>query len=150
MTPSSSRSKSKHVSDSPSSRVLPPGAVLPPLVATDAGKGAPTRPAGRKGGRTHTRRSSRHSGRFAVLNGFVDGIMGTLPRAAALVWVCLWLDTKPDGLARTAVTDLARRVGGDRRTGLRALRLLADRGLLDTVRRGGLGRGVSAYRVKVG
>jgi len=85
-----------------------------------------------------------------VLNGFVDGIMGTLPRAAALVWVCLWRDTKPDGLARTAVTDLAHRVGGDRRTVLRALRLLADRGLLDVVRRGGLGRGVSAYRAKVG
>lgn len=130
--------------------VLPPGAVLPPLVTPDAGKGVPTRPAGRKGGSTHTRRSRRHSGRFAVLNGFVDGIMGTLPRAAALVWVCLWRDTKPDGLARTAVTDLARRVGGDRRTVLRALRLLADRGLLDVVRRGGLGRGVSAYRAKVG
>jgi len=85
-----------------------------------------------------------------VLNGFVDGVMGTLPRAAALVWVCLWRDTKPDGLARTAVTDLARRIGGDRRTVLRALRLLADRRLLDTVRRGGLGRGVSTYRVKVG
>ena len=132
------------------SRVLPPGAVLPPLVTGDAGKGAPTRPAGRKGGRTHARRSRRHSGRFAVLNGFVDGIMGTLPRAAALVWVCLWRDTKPDGLARTAVTDLARRIGSDRRSVLRALRLLDDRGLLEVARRGGLGRGVSAYRVKVG
>jgi DNA-binding transcriptional ArsR family regulator len=119
--------------------VLPPGAVLPPLVT-----------AGRKPGRTHARRRQRHYGRFAVLNGFVDGVMGTLPRAAALVWVCLWRDTKPDGLARTAVTDLARRVGGDRRTVLRALRLLADRGLLEVVRRGGLGRGVSTYRVKVG
>jgi len=150
VTPSSSRANREQIHDMPSSRVLPPGAVLPPLVTPDAGKGAPTRPAGRKGGRTHARRPRRHSGRFAVLNGFVDGIMGTLPRAAALVWVCLWRDTKPDGLARTAVTDLARRVGGDRRTVLRALRLLADRGLLDVVRRGGLGRGVSAYRAKVG
>lgn len=132
------------------SKVLPPGAVLQPLVTPDAGKGAPTRPASRKGGRTHARRSRRRSGRFAVLNGFVDGVMGTLPRAAALVWVCLWRDTKPDGLARTAVTDMARRVGGDRRTVLRALRLLGKRGLLDVVRRGGLGRGPSTYRVKVG
>jgi len=132
------------------SKVLPPGAVLPPLVTSDAGTGAPTRPAGRKGGRTHARRSRGHSGRFAVLNGFVDGVMGTLPRAAALVWVCLWRDTKPNGLARTAVDDLARRVGGDRRTVLRALRLLDERRLLDVVRRGGLGRGVSAYRVRVG
>lgn len=131
------------------SRVLPPGAVLPPLVTPDAGMGAPTHPAGRKGGRTHARRSRTQSGRFAVLNGFVDGVMSTLPRAAALTWVCLWRDTKPDGLARTAVTDLARRIGGDRRTVLRALRLLGDRGLLDVVRRGGLGRGVSVYRVKV-
>lgn len=132
------------------SKVLPPGAVLPPLVTADAGKGAPTRSAARKGGRTHARRSRKHSGRFAVLNGFVDGVMGTLPRAAALTWVCLWRDTKPDGLARTAVTDLARRIGGDRRSVLRALRLLDDRGLLEVARRGGLGRGVSAYRVKVG
>jgi len=132
------------------SRVLPPGAVLPPLVTPDADKSALTRLASRKGGRTHARRSRKHSGRFAVLNGFVDGIMGTLPRAAALTWVCLYRDTKPDGLARTAVTDLARRVGGDRRTVLRALRLLVERGLLEVVRRGGLGRGVSAYRVKVG
>jgi len=131
------------------SKVLPPGAVLVPLVTGDTGKGASTRPAGGKGGRTHARRSRKHSGRFAVLNGFVDGIMGTLPRAAALVWVCLWRDTKPDGLARTAVTDLARRVGGDRRTVLRALRLLVERGLLEVVRRGGLGRGVSTYRVTV-
>jgi hypothetical protein len=83
-----------------------------------------------------------------VLNGFVDGVMGTLPRAAALTWVCLWRDTKPDGLARTAVTDLAGRVGCDRSTIIRALRLLVTRGRLEVVRRGGLGRGVSVYRVK--
>ena len=130
--------------------MLPPGAVLPPLVTPAAGSGALTRPAGGRGGRTHARRSRKHSGRFAVLNGFVDGVMGTLPRAAALTWVCLWRDTKPDGVARTAVTDLARRIGGTRRSVLRALRLLDDRGLLEVVRRGGLGRGVSAYRVKVG
>jgi DNA-binding transcriptional ArsR family regulator len=131
------------------SKVLPPGTVLTPLVTPDAGEGSPSRPAGRKGGRTPARRSRKQSGRFAVLNGFVDGVMGALPRAAALTWVCLWRDTKPDGLARTAVTDLARRIGSDPRTVKRALRLLVDRGLLDVVRRGGLGRGVSVYRVKV-
>jgi hypothetical protein len=130
------------------SKVLPPGAVLPPLATGDAGKDEETRPTGRKGGRTQARRRQRHYGRFASLNGFVDGTMSTLPRAAALVWVCLWRDTKPDGLARTAVADLARRVGGDRSTVIRALRLLIDQGLLDVVRRGGLGRGMSTYRVK--
>lgn len=130
------------------SKVLPPGAVLPPLVTPDTGKGVSTRPAGRKGGKTHARYSRKHSGRFTVLNGFVDGVMGTLPRAAALTWVCLWRDTKPDGLARTAVSDLARRIGGDRSTVIRSLRLLVERGRLEVVRRGGLGRGVSTYRVK--
>jgi hypothetical protein len=130
------------------SRVLPPGAVLPPLVTGDVVEGALMSPAGRKGGKTHGRRSGRQYGRYIVLNGFVDGVMGTLPRAAALVWVTLWRDTKPDGLARTAVTDLARRIGGDRSTVIRAVRLLVERGLLDVVRRGGLGRGVSTYRVK--
>ena len=130
------------------SNVLPPGAVLPPLVTPDTGKGAPTRPAGRKGGRTHARRRQRHYGRFALLNGFVDGVMGTLPRAPLAVWVTLWRDTRPDGLARTAVTDLARRAGVDRSSVIRALRLLVERGRLEVVRRGGLGRGVSVYRVK--
>lgn len=132
------------------SKVLPPGQVLSPLVTADTDKGALTRPTGGKGGRTHPRRSRRHSGRFAVLNGFVDGVMGTLPRAAALTWVTLYRDTKPDGLARTAVADLGRRVGCDRRNVIRALRLLVDLGLLEVVQRGGLGRGVSAYRVKLG
>jgi len=132
----------------PSPRVLPPGAVLPPLVPADGGEGVSTRPAGRTPGRTQARRRQRHYGRFAVLNRFVDADMSTLPRAAALVWVCLWRDTKPDGLARAAVTDLARRIGGDRSTVIRAVRLLVERGRLDVVRRGGLGRGVSVYRVK--
>lgn len=130
------------------SKVLPPGHVLPPLAAGVVANGATAQPGGRKGGRTPPRRRQRHYGRFAVLNGFVDASMGTLPRAAALAWICLWRDTKPDGLARTAVADLARRVGVDRSTVLRALPLLVERGLLEVVRRGGLGRGVSVYRVQ--
>ena len=129
--------------------IIPPGHTLPPMPSPPSA-GVAARPGPAKGVRGQRRGRQRHAGRFAMLNGFVDGIMGTLPRAAALVWVCLWRDTKPDGLARTAVTDLARRIGSDRRSVLRALRLLGDRGLLEVKRRGGLGRGVSAYRVKVG
>lgn len=83
-----------------------------------------------------------------MLNGFVDGVMHGLPRAAALTWLCLWRDTKPSGVARTAVSDLARRIGGNRSTAMRAIKLLIDRGLVEVVYRGGLGRGVSMYRVK--
>ena len=133
-----------------SSKALPPGTVLSPLVKPDTRKGEQTHPTAQKAGRTQARRRQRHYGRFAVLNGFVDGVMGTLPRAAALVWVTLYRDTKPDGLARTAVSDLARRVGVDRCTVIRATRLLADRGLLEVVWRGGLGRGGAASAVATG
>jgi hypothetical protein len=130
------------------SNALPAGTVLPPLETSDTGKGVPTRPARPRGGKTHARRSRQHPGRFAVVNGFVDGVMRGLPRSAALTWFCLWRDTKPCGVARTAVSDVARRIGGNRSTAMRAIKLLVDRGLVEVVYRGGLGRGVSMYRVK--
>ena len=83
-----------------------------------------------------------------MLNGFVDGVMGTLTRAAVCVWLTLYRDTKPDGLARTGVADLAKRAECDRSTVIRALRLLVEGGHLEIVRRGGIGRGPSTYRVK--
>jgi hypothetical protein len=129
-------------------RVLPPGTVLPPLVTGDAGKGASKRRPGGKGGKPHARRSRRRAGRFHVLNGFVDGVMGTLPRAAVCVWLALYRDTKPNGLARAGVADLAKRAECDRSTVIRAVRLLVEGGSLDVVRRGGIGRGPSVYRVK--
>ena len=127
--------------------VLPPGAVLPPMATADA-KVVDTRQASRKGGKRPARGPKQHSGRFALLNAFVDGVMGSLPRAAALVWLALFRDTKPDGLARTGTADLARRVGCDPSSVKRAVRLLVNGGHLEVVRRGGLGRGPSIYRVK--
>ena len=131
-------------------RALPAGAVLPPLVPAKPSKGASTRPATSKGRKRPAKGRQRHGGRFAVLNAFIDVHMGKLSRAPAMAWLVLYRDTKPDGLARTAITDLARRVECDRRSVLRALRVLIDAGLLEVVRRGGFGRGVSAYRVKAG
>lgn len=130
------------------SNALPPGETLPPLVRVDDAEGTAAR---RKAPVARTRppqASKQHSGRFATLNGFVDCKMGALPRAAALVWLALFRDTKPDGLARTGTTDLARRVGCDPSSVKRAVRLLVDGGHLEVVRRGGLGIGPSTYRVK--
>ena len=127
-------------------RVLPPGEVLPPAVTPDAGKRASTRPAGRKGKAKPAKRSRRHSGRWGVLNAFVDMTAGTLPRAALAVWLVLFRDTR-NGVARTGVASLAKRVGCDRRNVLRSLRLLVDRGLVDVVHRGGKWRGCSTYKV---
>jgi hypothetical protein len=125
---------------------LPPGHTLPPMVPTPP---TPPKPAkGRKAGRGQRRCRQRHPDRFAMLNGFVDGVMGTLPRAAVCVWLTLYRDTKADGLARTGVADLAKRADCDRSTVIRAVQLLVDRGRLEVVRRGGIGRGPSTYRVK--
>jgi DNA-binding transcriptional ArsR family regulator len=85
-------------------------------------------------------------GRFAVLNAFVDFALAELSRREIAVWLVLYRDTK-DGTARTSYDDLARRTGLNRRNVGRALRELEGRGLVKIVRRGGLGRGPSSYRV---
>jgi hypothetical protein len=85
--------------------------------------------------------------RFAMLNAFVDFTMQGLSRAEALVWLALFRDTKPDGIARTSQTDLARRAGANVGTVKRAMIGLRRRGLLTVVFRGSLRRGPSAYRV---
>src|SRR5262245_42004351 len=85
--------------------------------------------------------------RFAVLNAFVDFSLADLSRAEIAVWLVLYRDTR-DGTARTSYDDLARRAGLNRRNVGRAVRRLEGRGLLQIVRRGGLGRGASCYRVR--
>jgi len=87
------------------------------------------------------------AGRFGVLNAFADTTLATLDRASIAVWLLLWRDTKPNGLARTSQADLARRGGISERSVRRALDTLYRAGLLDVVRRGRLGCGPSTYRV---
>ncbi len=88
------------------------------------------------------------SGRFGVLNTFVDVTLRELDRTAGLVWLVLFRDTKPDGLARTAQADIARRIGLSARTVRSAVKRLEMCGLLTVVCRGGLNRGPSIYRVR--
>lgn len=85
--------------------------------------------------------------RFATLNEFVDRTMQSVSGAGLKVWLILYRDTKPDGLARTAQTDMARRAGIDERTVRRQLQKLVEAGLVEVVHRGGLSRGPSTYRV---
>ena len=86
-------------------------------------------------------------GRFKLLNTFVDFSARELRRNELLVWLILYRDAR-EGIATTGQTDLARRAGVSKRTVIRSLRRLADLGLLSVVRRGGLRRGPSAYRVR--
>lgn len=111
-------------------------AVLSPMAT--AGK-KPERPAGKK---------LKPAGeRFKTINTFCDFTLAGLDRADFAVWLLLWRDTKPDGLARTAQADLARRAGIAVRTAGRAVSSLHKAGLLSIVRRGGLSSGPSTYRV---
>lgn len=84
--------------------------------------------------------------RFAVLNAFVDFTAGTLARGELLVWLVLFRDAR-EGIARTSQADIARRAGMSDRTVRRTLKRLERCGLLQTVYRGGLHRGLSKYRV---
>jgi DNA-binding transcriptional ArsR family regulator len=99
-------------------------------------------------GTTAQRTTKRQSAlRFEILNAFVDQGMSQLIPHESVVWFVLFRDTKPDGLARTSVEDIARRAGVGRRTVLRALKRLEQLRMVKVVRRGGLNRGASSYRV---
>lgn len=87
------------------------------------------------------------AGRWTMFNAFIDGIAGTLTPAAALTWLVLFRDTKRNGLAQTGQTDIGRRIGCTPRGVRKALAELRRFGLLAVVRRGGIGRGPSVYRV---
>jgi hypothetical protein len=123
--------------------ILRVGEEPPPLDAPEerltreAAPGSASRPKGK--------RSSK--GMFLCINAFLDVTMADLDRAEMAVWLLLWRDTKPDGLARTSQTDLARRAGCHPRTVRRALTALQRTGLVSVVRQGGLNRGLSVYRV---
>ena len=97
--------------------------------------------------RQRSTRKRRAGVRFEVLNAFVDGGMADLSRGELAVWLILYRDTKPDGTARASLDDIARRAGIDRQTASRAVGGLARRKMLQVVRRGGLNRGPSTYRV---
>jgi hypothetical protein len=86
--------------------------------------------------------------RFTTINSFADFALSDLSRAEIAVWLLLWRDTKPDGLARTSQASLAGRAGIDARTVRRALAALQNRELVTVVRKGSIARGPSTYRVR--
>ena len=118
---------------SPEGRILPGCSVLP---AVDD---EPARQAKSKKKRDAT-------GRFGVLNTFVDRTLRELDGTAAIVWLILYRDTKDD-LACASQSDIATRAGFSPRTVRRALGRLKKLGLLTVVRRGGAGRLPSLYRL---
>src|SRR5262249_6577276 len=93
------------------------------------------------------KRKAATRGRFQGINAFIDFTMAGLTPAERSVWLILWRDTKPNGLAATSQADLARRAGVSERAVRFALNELRGKGLIAVVRRGSLRRGPSSYRV---
>ena len=85
--------------------------------------------------------------RFQEVNAFLDVTMAGLTMAQRSVWLLLWRDTKPNGLAETSQVDLARRAGISDRAVRKALTRLRALGLVNVVKRGSLRRGRSISRV---
>lgn len=146
---------------------LPPGAVIPPMLPSSGSKenpadleevtdAAPSDQPRHRFAQTNTatrssqrvrRTSSSSADRFQSINHFVDIAMRNLSDRAAKAWLVLWRDTKPNGVARTAISDLARRMGCSIATAKRAVAELRKLRLLEIDSRGGLGRGPSTYRL---
>ncbi len=82
--------------------------------------------------------------RFQVLNAFVDHGLADLSRSEIAVYMILFRDTKPTGLARTSRTELARRGGMTERQASRALNKLIDRGAVHVIRKA-TGRRAALY-----
>jgi len=120
--------------------ILPGASVLPPMTPKPTtAEQAESAPPGKASKR-------RHPDRFGVLNGFVDCSMAELSRAEIATWFVLFRDMR-NGTACTAATDIARRIGTTKRTALSAIDKLRKQGLVERVRKGGLNRGPSVYRV---
>jgi hypothetical protein len=128
-----------------SQRIIPVGGEPPPMdgraAADRGGRHRCHGDRGGPGGNQHPR------GRFQCVNAFIDVTMAGLSPAERAVWLILWRDTKPSGLAETSQASLASRAGVTDRAVRAALRRLKDRGLVTVVRRGDLRRGASLYRV---
>lgn len=71
--------------------------------------------------------------RFKVLNAFVDCTLCELSRAESAVWLILYRDTKPDGIATASQTNIGKRAGMSDRTVRRVIGSLRERGLLVVV-----------------
>lgn len=116
---------------------------------------APVGPSARNGSspRSASKAPSRSAGanpslnRFCDLNAFVDATMRGLSGTAVKIWLALFRDTKPNGLASSSDKSLAERCGVSTRRIRKVRHELVACGLIRIVRRGRLNRGVSVYQV---
>jgi hypothetical protein len=128
-------------------RIIPVGGELPPMELRPERSG---KPPPSKANESKGKPGKRQTGeRFQCINAFIDVTMAGLTPAERAVWLILWRDTKPNGLAETSQASLARRAGVSDRAVRSALRRLERDGLVTVVHRGSLRAGVSVYRIRL-
>lgn len=88
-----------------------------------------------------------HGGRWEILNHFVDHQMSELTPTQRAVWFCIFRDEK-NGITKTGQSDIARRCSLSRESVNRAISQLEARGLIKTLRQGGMNRGMSWYQIQ--
>jgi predicted transcriptional regulator len=84
--------------------------------------------------------------RWQELNNFIDVTMRELSPRQVAVWLILFRDCR-NGIARTSQSDIATRSGLRRPTVSATIAELEAFGLIQTLHRGGLNRGLSQYRI---
>lgn len=88
----------------------------------------------------------RNPERWATFNGFVDVTAKELTPAELLCWLVLYRDVR-NGVARTGMTDIARRAGLTRRGVVKAIGGLKEKRLVEVVTRGSKDGSTNVYRV---
>lgn len=87
------------------------------------------------------------AGRWQTLNDFWDYSARHVDTTAQAVWMILFRETKPNGIACVSHSQIATMIGSSRRTVVRATQHLEKAKLVTVVHRGGLIGGTSSYRV---
>lgn len=88
----------------------------------------------------------RHGDRFKVLNDFCDISARLVDTTAQACWLQVYSEER-DGRARISHEQIAHKLGVTRVTVSRALKRLEKAGLVEVLKRGGLHKGMSTYRV---
>lgn len=113
----------------------------PPLrvVRDDAAKPEPKTP--------HKKPTKRDGNRWNELNQFIDVTMRDLSPRQVAVWLTLFRDSR-NGVASVSQVYIAERCGLRRPTVSTTISELEALGMVTTIHAGGVGRGVSKYRVE--
>lgn len=100
-----------------------------------------------QGSFSRRREKGRDRQRWSTLNTFVDSVLAHASEAEVRVWLVIYRDVKPGGLARVGMTDIARRAGLTRRAVVNAINGLKARRLIEVVTRGSINGTPNAYRL---